>query len=88
LLGKDIKCGLDEFFIKYSLVPIYLIVLALAYISAFLFICIGWYAYELFAFGFLKESKEDTIIALKWSLLGMLPLADLYMKIMKKKLNL
>lgn len=87
LLAKEIESGVEEFFEKHDLVPLYFIVLLLAYISAFMLICMGWYAYELITFGHLNGSEEDTYTALKWSLFVMLPIADFYLKIVNEKLD-
>lgn len=87
LLAKEIQSGIEEFFEKHDLVQLYLIILALAYITAFLSISTVWYVYELIQFGHLIENKKDTYTALIWSLLLMLPIVDVYLLVLNKKLR-
>jgi hypothetical protein len=87
LLGKEIVCGIEDFFEKHDLVPFYFIILALSYITALILISIGWYIYELVILGHLNQNKEDTITALKWSFLLMLPIGYFYLKKLSKQLN-
>jgi hypothetical protein len=76
LLAKDTIQGIEDFFNEYDLFAMRLINLALAYLIAMILISIGWYIYELIVIGHLNQNGNDTITALKWSLLLMLPIAD------------
>lgn len=87
LLFKEFSSGIEEFFEKHDLVPLYFIILALAYITAFFIICIGWYIYEWVTLGHLNQNGDDTLTALEWSLVLMLPIVDLYLNLLNKQLK-
>jgi hypothetical protein len=87
LLAKEIQMGMKTRFKEHDLITLYLVILALAYITSFLLICIGWYIYEWIIMGHLNTNEDDTVIALKWSFLLTIPIVDFYLKILRKKLN-
>lgn len=85
LLLRELSIGIREFLLKHSIVSLYFIILMLSYSIAFILICVGWYVYELISLGYLNQNNEDTFIALIWSLVLMLPIADLFLKKSNKK---
>lgn len=87
VLRLKVLIGVENDIHDYFLIPLYLIGFFLSYIGGFLLISIGWYIYELVVFGHLNENQGDTTTALKWSFLLMFPIADLYLRYLKKELK-
>lgn len=77
LLIKDLFNGLFDFLNEYNLFLVRFNFLFFSYIIAFVLITVIWYIYELLTMGHLNQNEADTIIALKWSFVLMLPIADI-----------
>ncbi|WP_242249270.1 hypothetical protein [Bacillus cereus group sp. BfR-BA-01328] len=87
ILRFKMMIGLKGYIHDEYVISLYIIGFLLSYIGALICVSVGWWIYEWAILGQLNQNQGDTVTALKWSLLLMFPIADLYLMYLKKELK-